>query len=191
MALGFGGFLNDRRARWPYPLQKRARGPQPSLTVESTHPYDPRMPPIRPTGDPSLVVRAAVRVGEVLGHWRRRRLTAAQDAYIEKWKAAWSEGSDAGWHGVSQDAVPYRHGPQRDAWSAGWHWANTHPDRRDSDGTALTFQDRHLIVTTHPRAIGPAGGGAIGVAFVAAARWLLRSRQRPRPGAGPPPQQPA
>ena len=147
------------------------------MTLEKARPYDPRIVPESPS-DPSLVIRTAVRVGEVLGHWRRRRATAVQDAYIERWKAAWSEGYHAGFQGVSSDTVPYRNGPQCDAWSAGWHWANTHPDRHNSNGSAGA-QDRHLVSRIRPGVIGAASGGAVGVACFAAARWLWRPRRQP------------
>src|SRR5262245_13418117 len=77
------------------------------------------------------LVRAAVRFGRALGAWRQRRLTAAQDAYIAAWKAAWTEGCQAGWQMLEKDAVPYSSGPSHDAWCAGWEWGTTHPDRRN------------------------------------------------------------
>lgn len=147
------------------------------LALRITRPYYPAIVP-EPSTDPSLVVRTAVRVGEVLGHWRRRRAAAAQDAFIEKWKAAWSEGYHAGFQGVSNDTVPYRGGPQRDAWSAGWHWASTHGERDNSNGSAGR-QDGGLVSSIRPGVLGAAGGGAAGVAFFTAARWLWRSRRQP------------
>ena len=152
-------------------------GPQPSLTLENAGSYDPQIVP-EPPSDPSLVVRTAVRVGEALGHWRRRRAAAAQDAYIERWKAAWSEGYHAGFQGIPGDTVPYRSGPQRDAWLAGWHWASTHGDRHNPSGADA--EDR-TVPYVGPRVIGAASGGAVGVAFFAAARWLWRSRRQLRP----------
>jgi ribosome modulation factor len=176
MLLNDAGFLNARHHR-EVPTGP-ALGLQSSLTLENARPYDPHTVPESPT-DPSLVVRTAVRVGEVLGHWRRRRATAAQDAYIERWKAAWSEGYHAGFQRVSNDTVPYRSGPQRDAWLAGWHWASTHTERHNPNGSAIA-QDRPVF-QVRPRVIGAAGGGAVGVAFFAAARWLSRSRRQPPP----------
>lgn len=81
---------------------------------------------------PPLVVRAAEWVGRTLGQWRRDRLERRDAAYIRTWKAAWTNGCEARWRGGSRDEVPHKNGPQRDAWLAGWNWADIQPDRRDA-----------------------------------------------------------
>jgi hypothetical protein len=91
------------------------------------------------------------------------------------WKSAWAEGCHAGWHGVVKDEVPYRNGPQRDAWSAGWHWAETHPSATPE--RSISIPERQNSEPSGPSVFRrAAGGGALGVAFIAAARWLWRSR---------------
>src|SRR5437879_3904746 len=71
----------------------------------------------------SFVIKAAVRVGDALGRWQRQRAAARDDAFVEKWKAAWAEGCDACRARLTEENVPYRRGPRRDAWLAGWQWA--------------------------------------------------------------------
>src|SRR5258706_9026504 len=86
--------------------------------------------------DSSILVRSAEIMGRALGDWRRRRVAAAQDAYIEVWKTAWTEGCHAGWDSQPLTAVPYKNAPRSDAWKAGWNWASMQPDRRiPSKGT--------------------------------------------------------
>ena len=82
--------------------------------------------------DSSILVRSAEYMGRALGDWRRRRVAAAQDAYIEVWKNAWTEGCHAGWDGQALTTVPYKTAPRSDAWKAGWNWASMQPDRRGS-----------------------------------------------------------
>ena len=175
MAVGHGGFLNAR----PEPTGSRWRshgktGSLPSLPSEHLPLYHA---PMTSTSDPSPVVRAAIRVGQVLGDWRRRRVEAAQDAYIDMWKAAWAEGCHAGWQGAVKDDVPYRTGPQRDAWLAGWNWAETHPSR--VPGASISIPERRGVMPARPGVLRAAGGGALGVAFFTAARLLWRSRRSP------------
>jgi hypothetical protein len=79
---------------------------------------------------PPAIVRAAAWIGRTLGRWRRRRLESKHDAVIAAWKAVWAEGCAARWAGQPQSSVPHRRGRARDAWLAGWAWADTHPDRR-------------------------------------------------------------
>ena len=82
-----------------------------------------------PEGSP--LVRAAEWLGRTLGDWRRRRGESRDDRYIRTWKRAWTRGCDARWHGSTRTDVPFREGPEHDAWLAGWNWADTQPDRRD------------------------------------------------------------
>jgi ribosome modulation factor len=173
MAVGHGGFLNARpEQQWSASGSPGKTGSLPSLPSQHSSPYHA---PMTSTGDPSVVVRAAIRVGQALGDWRRRRLAAAQDAYIDMWKSAWAEGCHAGWQGAVKDDVPYRAGPQRDAWSAGWNWAGTHPSR--APGASISIPERRGTSPARPRVLRAASGGAIGVAFFAAARFLWRSRR--------------
>jgi ribosome modulation factor len=79
-----------------------------------------------------LVVRAAEWVGKTLGRWRRDWHERRDVAYIAAWKTAWTQGCEARWAGGNRDDVPHRSGPQRDAWLAGWNWADIQPDRRDT-----------------------------------------------------------
>jgi hypothetical protein len=132
-----------------------------------------------PAEDKSMLVRGAVAVGRTLGSWQQRRIAAAQDAYVESWKAAWTEGCNASWAGDPVTAIPFRQGPQRDAWMAGWNWAQTQPDRRDpsradSNGPAALRRNaerrRHLV--------SAAKGGALSLTVYAAARWFSRLRSR-------------
>jgi hypothetical protein len=125
----------------------------------------------------SVIVRSAVAVGRTLGQWRRRRVAAAQDAYVASWKIAWTEGCSAGWAGQPITSLPYRDGPLREAWAAGWNWAQTQPDRRQpshtGDGTTMV---RRAHAERRRHLVSAAKGGALSLTLVAAARWLLRGR---------------
>ena len=181
MAVGHGGFLNARPEPKGSPWRSSLKiSSLPSLPTERSSLYHASM---TSTSDPSVVVRAAIRVGQVLGDWRRRRVEAAQDAYIDMWKSAWAEGCHAGWQGAVKEDVPYRPGPQRDAWSAGWNWAGTHPSR--VPGESISIPERRGVGPVRPGVLRAASGGALGVAFVAAARMLWRSR-RPSASAATP-----
>jgi hypothetical protein len=127
------------------------------------------------SGEAPFLVRTAVSVGQALGRWRQRRIAAAQDAYIETWKAAWAHGCDAGWRQVPVEAVPHRNGPRRDAWLAGWRWASTHPDRRRPEGS-LPVHGRRRVTDPGPHALRAAQGGAAGLTFFAITRYLWRRR---------------
>jgi hypothetical protein len=132
----------------------------------------------RSSGGTPILVRGAVAVGRTLGQWRRRRIAAAQDAYVESWQAAWTEGCSSGWAGQPLTSLPYRRNPLRDAWAAGWNWAQTHPDRRDpSRVEPLRSMVRRVDTERRRQLVSAAKGGALSLTVVAAARWLLR---RPR-----------
>jgi hypothetical protein len=130
--------------------------------------------------DGSLLTRGAVAIGRTFGEWQQRRITAAQDAYVESWQAAWTEGCSAAWSDVPLSAVPYQRTPKHDAWVAGWHWAQTRPDRRDparedaNSPAAARWRNgerrRHLV--------SAAKGGAVSLTVFAAARWIARLRGR-------------
>ena len=76
-------------------------------------------------------IRAAAWVGRTIGRWQKHRATLRDEEFVRAWQRAWAKGRDSRWGGVSQDAVPYRRPVQRQAWLAGWLWANTQPDRRN------------------------------------------------------------
>lgn len=77
-----------------------------------------------------LVVRTAVWLGDAFGRWQKRRAAARDDVFVEKWKAAWSEGCEAHAAGKQRDDVPHGRSPKRDAWLAGWLWAERRGDAK-------------------------------------------------------------
>lgn len=81
----------------------------------------------------AIAVRIATWVGRTVGRWQRRRVAKKDDAYVMRWKAAWSTGRDARLTGAPRDAVPHRRRAQREAWLAGWLWADTHADPQNSN----------------------------------------------------------
>jgi hypothetical protein len=97
--------------------------------------------PPRP-GRLPLTVRLATWVGSTYGGWRRRRAASRDNAYVRRWKEAWSAGRDGRWAGMRKEAVPYRRSPDRDAWLAGWIWAGTQPDRRNPNRPDRRAQSR-------------------------------------------------
>jgi len=84
------------------------------------------------TSKTSLAIRAATWVGRTVGRWQRHRAANRDEAFVRRWQQAWLTGRDARWGGAAQEAVPYRQSVQRQAWLAGWLWANTQPDRRNA-----------------------------------------------------------
>jgi hypothetical protein len=132
------------------------------------------------TGSEGALLRAAARVGRTLGTWRRRRVEAKQDALVDAWKLAWTDGCNRRWQGASRDEAPYRPGTQRDAWHAGWQWADSHPDRRDPNRASRGGDRRRADVDG--RFARAAKRGAAGLTLLAAARWLWRRRTPDRPG---------
>ena len=119
-------------------------------------------------------------VGQVLQTWRRRRAVAKQDAFVEAWKTAWTDGCHRRWEGVARDAVPRLHDDQHAAWLAGWQWADAHPqwervhpDRRRR-GSPL---DSDRPDTDHrSRLARGARRGVAGLALLAVAGWWWRRR---------------
>ena len=119
----------------------------------------------------SSVLRA---VDRTLAEWRRNWIAFAQQAYVEAWQAAWTEGCSARWAGQPFESRPYRDAPKSDAWSAGWKWAHTQPDRRkrwriDPNWAARRRFERRRAV------MNAAKGGIVSFTLVAIARWMLRS----------------
>src|SRR3982074_2206695 len=110
-----------------------------------------------PAGRVPLTVRLATWTGSAVGGWLRGRGAPRDNAYVRRWKEAWSAGRDARWAGVRREDVPYRPSPDRDAWLAGWNWAGTQPDRRDQKRPARRAQPRGTgpgTATRRPRAAG-------------------------------------
>ena len=92
----------------------------------------------------------AVRVGQVLAAWRRRRAVAKQDAFVLRWKTAWAEGYHDARQGVPRTTVPYGQDDQRAAWLAGWQWAENHPTLTDR----ITWWTGALAAAPSARAAG-------------------------------------
>jgi ribosome modulation factor len=84
------------------------------------------------TNRTSWAIHAATWVGRSVGRWQRHRAASRDEEFVRRWQQAWVAGRDARWGGAIQDAVPYRQPVQRQAWLAGWLWANTQPDRRNA-----------------------------------------------------------
>ncbi len=78
------------------------------------------------------LLHIAGRVGQVFRTWRRRRAAAKQDAFVEAWKTAWTEGCHRRWQGDLRDAVPRVQDDQHAAWLAGWQWADAHAQWADA-----------------------------------------------------------
>jgi ribosome modulation factor len=83
----------------------------------------------------SFVIRAAEWIGDTFGQWQRTRAAAKDDSFVEKWKAAWSDGCEAHKAGKAQSDVPYSRSPRKDAWLAGWLWAERQTSARPSSPT--------------------------------------------------------
>jgi len=125
----------------------------------------------------SIIGRSAAAVGRSVGRWRRRRIAAAQDAYVEAWQTAWTEGCTAAWAGQPVTSRPHRRGPQSDAWTAGWNWAQTQCDRRDpSRVDANNSPPRSRSAERRRQLVNAAKGGAVGLTIFAVVRWFARNR---------------
>jgi ribosome modulation factor len=74
-------------------------------------------------GNTPFVIRTAVWIGDAFGRWQKKRAAAKDDVFVERWKAAWNEGCEAYGAGKSSNDVPYPRSPGKDAWIAGWRWA--------------------------------------------------------------------
>jgi|SRR3954469_2430939 len=99
-------------------------------------------------------IRAAAWVGRSIGQWQKRRAMLRDEEFVRLWQRAWAAGRDSRWGGMSQDAVPYRRAVQRQAWLAGWLWANTQPDRRNALRPDRRVQPR----AASPRRVRGTGG---------------------------------
>jgi hypothetical protein len=162
------------------------RGPGDGGSWRSNLPFSSTEPAaVQAFDKPSIPVRVAVAVGRTWGQWRHRWVAAAQDTYIDAWKAAWTEGCRAAWKGEPSTSAPYRSAPRREAWDAGWNWAQTHPDRRDP-GRNVATGARRRVADLRPHLVRAAQGGAVGLTLVAVVRWLSSSRRRSAQESQPP-----
>jgi ribosome modulation factor len=104
----------------------------------------------------SWAIRAAAWVGRSVGRWQKRRAALRDEEFVRQWQRAWVSGRDSRWGGAPEDAVPYRRAVQRQAWLAGWQWANTQPDRRNALRPDRRAQPRESV----PRRLRRSGAHA-------------------------------
>jgi hypothetical protein len=116
------------------------------------------------------LLRAGVPIAEVLMAWRRRRAVAKQDAFVNAWKTAWSEGCRRRWEGGTRDEPSDAPDYYRAAWVAGWQWADVHPDRRRQGGTLRGYR------RSTDRRARFARRGLVGLTLVGVAGWWWRRR---------------
>jgi hypothetical protein len=129
----------------------------------------------KPPGKTSMLVRTAEFAGQIAGAWRQRQQAKAQDAFVLQWKEAWVRGCESSWAGQPSAAPKQLSDSQRAAWTAGWTWAQTQPNRRHSSTAKATRHGRRSADA--PRLVRAAKGGAAGLVMFAATRWLIaRSR---------------
>ncbi|MQA29857.1 MAG: hypothetical protein GEU82_08465 [Luteitalea sp.] len=130
----------------------------------------------KPRDSTSILVRSAIFVGRIAGTWRRRQHARDQDAFVTLWKEAWVQGCEAAWAGRPLSAPAGLSDPQGAAWTAGWRWAQTQPDRRRPSLTGSKLGGRRTADTPRPL-VRAAKGGAAGLVVFAAARWLMGARR--------------
>src|SRR3954454_21621500 len=98
--------------------------------------YDGRQLPMgeerQPRTTRKWAIRGATWIGRTVGGWQRHLAALRDEEVVRRWQQAWVAGRDARWGGAAQEAVPYRQSMPRQAWLAGWLWANTQPDRRNA-----------------------------------------------------------
>jgi hypothetical protein len=121
---------------------------------------------------PPLLIRGAVFAGRLAGSWRQRQRAREQDAFVQLWKESWVEGCETAWAGRPQSTPLRLSGPQRAAWTAGWTWAQTQPNRRQSSSSG-GWGHRGRRSADVPRLMRAARGGAAGLVVFAAAKWLF------------------
>ena len=173
-----GAPVDDRRDAW---RQSQGRHREPSVTAAigaNRSGTDERVSSRHSVGTGAETlggvthINAAGPIARVVATWRRRRETAAQDAFVQAWKTAWAEGCRHRWEGGSRGAPSHVQDDQRAAWVAGWHWADAHPDRRRPDGPSLRGYRRST--DRRARLARTARRGLVGLTLVAAARWWWR-----------------
>ena len=79
------------------------------------------------------------------------------DAQVRLWKRTWVSGAESQWAGISLLANPHKDDSSRAAaWRAGWHWAESQPDRAATRPGALCAlapaQQRSIVPPCAPRA---------------------------------------
>ena len=142
----------------------------------------------KPRDKPSILVRGAVLAGQMAGAWRQRQRALAQDAFVLQWKEAWVQGCETAWAGQPPALPSGLNESQRAAWTAGWRWAQTQPDRRHPSSEPWVRNGRRRADV--PRLVRAAKGGAAGLVVFAATRWLMvrsRTGTKRRPQSPPPP----
>lgn len=148
----------------------------PFAGTELEHNTDMDAPPNpRSRGTPWDGTRRRISVYRIWDEWRRNRMIAAQDWYVEAWQSAWAEGASARWNGQPPTVRSYRDAPQREAWTAGWMWANRQPDRRvrsriDPNWAIRTRRERRRAMMSHAKR------GMWTVALIMVARWMWQSQ---------------
>jgi hypothetical protein len=114
--------------------------------------------------------------GRWAGTWRHRQRAREQDAFVALWKEAWVQGCQAAWADRPSLVPPEMTDPLRSAWTAGWTWAQTQPDRRRGSLGAWKLRGRRSSDVQRPLARAVKGGAA-GLVVFAAARWLMGARR--------------
>jgi hypothetical protein len=136
---------------------------------------------LKPSDSRSVLVRGASLAGRLTGTWRHRQRARAQDAFVLVWKKAWVQGCEAAWAGRSSFAPAEMGERQQAAWTAGWTWAQTQPDRRRDVRDSWKLGGRRSSDAQRPL-VRAAKGGAVGLVVFAAARWLMGPRRSsPKP----------
>jgi hypothetical protein len=100
------------------------------------------------------------------------------DAHVREWKRTWVSGAESRWGGKPLPANPHKPGSSRAAaWRAGWHWADSQPDRRQPRAVRLAHQYRRR--TDSPsRLVRSAQAGALGLSVLTIAGWLWQTRRQ-------------
>jgi hypothetical protein len=115
-------------------------------------------------------------------HGRPHRATAEHtqpdDAQVRVWKRTWVTGAESQWAGTSLKANPHKSDSQRAAaWRAGWHWAESQPDRREPD--QVRFAHGHRRSTDRSALlVRRAQAGAVGLSILTVAGWLWQIRRQ-------------
>jgi hypothetical protein len=110
---------------------------------------------------------------------RRLPFRKTADTRIREWKAKWRQGAENGWAGEPLAANPFSpDSPHHPAWTAGWNWSQTHPDRRREVASGLAHPHRRASDTI-TRLIRRASLGPVGLSAltVMGAVWTIRRRR--------------
>jgi hypothetical protein len=129
----------------------------------------------KPRDTTSVLERGASFAGRLAGSWRHRQRARAQDAFVMLWKEAWVQGCEAAWAGRLSSEAAAMGERQRAAWTAGWTWAQTQPDRRQAFRNSWQAGGRRSGDGQRPL-VRAAKGGVVGLVVFAAARWVMGRR---------------